>query len=171
MKRHQKGFSLYNLIIGALALVAVGIFVFAIQMSDLTRDADIVNTEEYQAALEERIRPFGQVYLPGEEHGAPEPVIEEAAPVEPVATSLTGPQVYNEACIVCHGAGIGGAPTLADPASWGPRIAQGTATLYDHAINGYAGQAGYMPPKGARLDLSDDEVNAAVDYMLGELQN
>ena len=42
--------------------------------------------------------------------------------------------------------------------------------LKDHAINGYTGSAGYMPAKGGRVDLSDDEVAAAVDYMVAESQ-
>ena len=43
-------------------------------------------------------------------------------------------------------------------------------TLVDHAINGFTGEAGYMPPKGGRLDLSDEEVTAAVEYMVAESQ-
>ena len=65
--------------------------------------------------------------------------------------------------------GIGGAPVLEDRAAWETRIAQGRDTLYLHALEGYTGSAGYMPPKGARLDLSDDEVNGAVDYMLSQI--
>ena len=53
---------------------------------------------------------------------------------------------------------------------WAPRLEQGLETLIGHAINGYQGDAGYMPPKGGRLDLSDDEVSAAVEYMVGEVQ-
>ena len=49
-------------------------------------------------------------------------------------------------------------------------IAQGMDVLKDHAINGYTGSAGYMPAKGGRVDLSDDEVAAAVDYMVAESQ-
>jgi cytochrome c len=41
-------------------------------------------------------------------------------------------------------------------------------TLAKHAIEGYTGSAGYMPPKGGRLDLSDDEVASAVEYMANE---
>ena len=50
------------------------------------------------------------------------------------------------------------------------RIAQGNATLVEHAVKGYQGDAGYMPPKGGRADLTDDEVSAAVAYMVGESQ-
>ena len=69
---------------------------------------------------------------------------------------------------MCHGSGIGGAPRLVDKEAWAPRIAQGNDTLYQHAIEGFTGQSGFMPPKGARMDLSDDEVRGAVDYMINE---
>jgi len=85
-----------------------------------------------------------------------------------VATLLTGPQVYNEACIACHGNGIGGAPMISDAAAWAPRIAQGISVLRERAISGYQGSTGFMPPKGARVDLSDQEINDAVDYMVAE---
>ena len=39
-------------------------------------------------------------------------------------------------------------------------------TLYEHAIKGFMGEAGLMPPKGGRVDLSDDDVRASVDYMV-----
>ena len=168
-KRDQKFFDLYSLVIGVLALIMVAIFVLAAKMSDLTQGLYTAQTDEYQAAVSERLRPFGQVYLPGEEQQAAAPQVAAAPAVEPVETSLSGPQVYNEACIACHGSGIGGAPTLTDSADWEPRIAQGLDTLRLHAIEGYTGQAGYMPPKGARLDLSDQEVYDAIDYMLAEI--
>ena len=168
-KRDQKFFDLYSLTIGALALVMIAIFILAMRMSSLTQGLYTSETEEYREAVAERLKPFGDVYLPGEEQAAAAPQVAEAASVEPVETTLSGPQVYNEACIACHGAGIGGAPTLADAANWEPRIAQGLDTLRVHAVEGYTGQAGYMPPKGGRLDLSDQEVYDAIDYMLGEI--
>ena len=70
------------------------------------------------------------------------PVVEAAAEPEPVAETLSGPQVYNSACLACHGAGVGGAPILGDPEAWAPRIAQGIDTLTSHAINGYQGEVG-----------------------------
>jgi cytochrome c5 len=168
LNRDQKFFDMYSLVIGALALFALAILVGASFLSDLTQGVYTSATAEYQAATADRIRPVGQVYLPGEEANADQPVVEEATPAEPVATVLSGPQVFNEACLMCHGSGIGGAPTLVDKAAWVPRIAQGNDTLYQHAIEGFTGEFGFMPPKGARMDLSDDEVIGAVDYMVAE---
>lgn len=168
MKRDQKFFDMYSLVIGVLVAITLAILVLAMKMSDLTQDVFTADSAEYQASVAERLRPVGQVYLPGEEHAAPEPVVAEAKAAEPVATALSGPQVFNEACIACHGSGIGGAPMLTDKAGWAGRAAQGQDVLYQHALEGFAGSSGYMPPKGARMDLSDDEIRAAVDYMVSE---
>lgn len=168
-KRDQKFFDLYSLTIGVLALIMLAIFVLAMNMSSLTQGLYTSETEEYQAQVAERLRPFGTVYLPGEEQNAAAPQVAAAPAAEPAETTLTGPQVYNEACIACHGAGIAGAPTLTDSENWAPRIAQGIDVLRQHAVEGYTGSAGYMPPKGARMDLSDQEVYDAVDYMVGEV--
>ena len=86
-------------------------------------------------------------------------------------TEISGLQVYNDACLLCHGAGVGGAPVLEDAEQWTARIAQGDEVLYQNAIQGYIGEDGFMPPKGARMDLSDDEIRAAVDYMVSEVGN
>ncbi|MDH3532440.1 MAG: c-type cytochrome [Gammaproteobacteria bacterium] len=168
MSRDQKFFDLYSLVIGILAAFALAIFVLAMKMSDLTQGIYTRDTDEYQAAVAERIQPFGQVYLPGEEHQAAAPKLETAVEPAPVAAALTGPQVYNSACLACHGAGVGGAPILGDAAAWQPRIAQGMDVLNDHAINGFQGSAGYMPAKGGRVDLSDQEVMDAVTYIVDE---
>ncbi|MEM9208479.1 MAG: c-type cytochrome [Pseudomonadota bacterium] len=168
-KRDQKFFDLYSLTLGILALVGLAIFVFAARVSDMTQGLYTADAEEYQQQVAERLRPIGQVFLPGEEQTANAPQVTTVAASEPVATTLSGPQVYNEACLACHGAGIAGAPMLTDAENWAPRIAQGLETLRSHAIQGYNGSAGYMPPKGGRLDLSDDEIYAAIDYMIGEV--
>jgi cytochrome c5 len=59
---------------------------------------------------------------------------------------------------------------LGNAEAWAARIAQGIDVLKDHAINGYQGSAGFMPAKGGRTDLSDEEVASAVDYMVSESQ-
>ena len=173
MTQDKNSTSLFDggtLLIIFIAVIAVVLFIFIRNLSEFTASTDLSDAE-YHASVEERIRPFGRVKLPGEELAPGEIRVDEVPPAEPVATQLSGPQVFNEACIVCHGTGIGGAPILADSAAWEPRIAQGMDTLYLHALEGYTGSMGYMPPKGARLDLSDEEVNGAVDYMLSQVSN
>jgi len=171
LSRDQKFFDLYSLVIGVLAAVALGIFVLAMKMSDITQNVYTRDTAEFQAAIAERIRPVGEIYLPGEERLAPAPTVEVAEQPAPVATTMTGPQVYNSACNVCHGNGVGGAPIVGDVAAWTARIAQGSDVLYDHAINGFDGDAATpMLAKGGRMDLSDQEVMDAVDYMVSESQ-
>lgn len=171
MSRDQKFFDLYSLVIGVLVVVVLGLFVLAMKMADDTQAVYTRDNAEYQAAVAERIRPVGEVYLPGEEHQAEAPKVAVVKEPEPVATVMTGPQVYNTACNVCHGTGVGGAPVVGDASMWGPRIAQGVDVLYDHAINGFDGDAiTPMLAKGGRTDLSDEEIRAAVDFMVGESQ-
>jgi cytochrome c5 len=91
-----------------------------------------------------------------------------AAPALAASTPVagdTGKTLYSQACIACHGAGIAGAPKFGDKAAWAPRVAQGTATLYQHAIAGFQGKLGVMPPKGGS-SAPDADVKAAVDYMI-----
>lgn len=170
MKRDQKFYDMYSLVIGVLAIFSVGIYVLSTKMSDLTQGLYNADTEEYRAATEARLKPVGQVYLPGEELTATGPQVPATQQAEAVAAALSGPQVFNQACNVCHGNGIGGAPMLTDQAAWESRIAQGVDTLKDHAINGYAGSVGFMPPKGGSAALSDAEVYAAVEFMLAEVR-
>ena len=105
----------------------------------------------------------------------PEPASAAATPAAPAdggakvaASTDVGKKIYDASCMACHAAGVAGAPKLGDKASWAPRIAQGNDTLYTHAIKGYQGKAGMMPPKGGNMALKDDDVKAAVDYMVSQ---
>jgi cytochrome c5 len=69
---------------------------------------------------------------------------------------------YQAMCSTCHSSGALGAPKITDKAAWQPRIAQGTKVLYSSALNGI----GVMPAKGGNPQLSDEQVKAAVDYMV-----
>ena len=73
-----------------------------------------------------------------------------------------GQAVYQQACAVCHAAGIGEAPIPGDAAAWSPRLALGRGTLIESALNG----KGIMPAKGGQSQLSDAAVIAAVDHMI-----
>ncbi len=93
---------------------------------------------------------------------------ETAAAVAPAADAIDGKAVFMKICFACHIPGVAGAPKLGDKAAWAPRIAQGKATLLTHALHGFQGKAGVMPPKGGATYLSDDEVSAAIDYMVSQ---
>lgn len=80
----------------------------------------------------------------------------------------SGEEVYQAFCDTCHKTGVANAPKFADKAAWAPRIAKGTEALYQSAINGVAGTA--MTPKGSCMNCSEDELKAAVDYMVETAQ-
>jgi cytochrome c5 len=82
----------------------------------------------------------------------------------------SGKNIYWGKCMACHAAGVAGAPKVGDASLWQPRIAQGMNMLYKNAINGFKGSTGYMPPKGGYPRLSDDDVKAAVSYMVSMSQ-
>ena len=57
------------------------------------------------------------------------------------------------------------------PRHWRDRVVKARSTLYDHAINGFFGpEDTYMPERGGNAGLSDDEVRAAVDYIVHNSQ-
>ena len=91
---------------------------------------------------------------------APEPAA--AAPAETQAAAADGEQIYKTSCQVCHAAGVAGAPKLGDKEAWAPRIAKGKDALLSSVKNGLNA----MPPKGACMTCSDDDLGAAVRYMV-----
>jgi cytochrome c5 len=167
LRQHdQQFFDSFMLVIGLLMGAAVGLFFLVRAISIDTEGRYIVEDPTVQEAIEDRIKPVGRVLLMGDAELAAAAAAAVTAPTS-VAAPMTGPQVYNAACIVCHQPpGTGGAPPVGDVAAWAPRIAQGMDTLHMHAIAGYQGEKGFMPPKGGRVDLSDAEIMGAVDYLV-----
>ncbi len=128
-------------------------------------------------AIAQRIKPVGKVVLGDPSAPAPGPApASESAPTGKPAPSAAvaaapaakpaaadGKAIYEKVCAVCHGAGVAGAPKTGDKAAWAPRIKQGMEALYAASIKG----KGAMPPKGGAVQLSDAEVKAAVDHLVG----
>jgi len=96
-----------------------------------------------------------------------EEVVTEVAATVAGATAVTtsnelGEQVFKKSCFACHGTGIPNIPKVGDKEAWAPRIAQGEAVLVEHATKGF----NTMPPKGGNAALTDDELKAAVNYLV-----
>jgi len=83
-------------------------------------------------------------------------------PSDTQAASVDGQKIYQSSCQACHNAGVAGAPKLGDKEAWAPRIAKGNEVLFLSVKNGL----NVMPPKGTCMSCSDDELRAAMVYMI-----
>ena len=163
--------NVFSAVLGILIAIALALIGVSRLVDSGPKGARDKDDPLMQAQAHERIKPFGQVAVAGQDNAAlaiaaPAVAAPPSATAAPAATD--GKSVYESACVACHGAGIAGAPKFGDQAAWAARIAQGTATLEQHAIAGFQGSAGFMPAKGGRMDLSDDAVKAAVEHMVSQ---
>lgn len=135
---------------------AVGLFAVFTVGAALSLSSHAISDKQ-KKEIEARIKPAGSVCLEGDSAcgGAV-----AAAGGEP----RSGEVVYKASCVACHDTGAAGAPKFGDKGAWKPRIAQGLDTLHTHAISGIRG----MPPKGTCMSCSDDEVKAAVDFIVAK---
>jgi cytochrome c5 len=163
----RKFFDTFMLVLGILFAVTIGLMVLAGIVSDRTAKRFHEGDPLLQQETTERIKPVARVAVAGQDNTALAP---PAAAATTAAVDMPGDQVYQQVCTACHGAGVAGAPKTGDKAAWDARVAQGADTLHKHAIEGYQGKAGFMPPKGGRTDLSDQSVINAVEYMVSQVQ-
>lgn len=77
-----------------------------------------------------------------------------------------GKAVYEKTCVACHATGVANAPKLGDKAAWAPRVATGKPALIAAVKTG----KGAMPPKAGNAALTDEEITAAVDFMLASVK-
>lgn len=130
-----------------------------------------IDLDGVEAALEEE-----EQALSGNGDGDAEEVAEEDAAEEAVAEDVSmdeldpsaGRTVYNSSCASCHTPGVAGAPETGDRGAWEARLDKGLAVLIEHAIEGFQGDDGFMPPRGGDSGLSDEEVANAVAFMIEE---
>jgi cytochrome c5 len=118
-------------------------------------------TDAQKAAITERIKPVGESCMAGDTSCG---VAAAAASSEP----RSGEAVFKAACTACHSTGAAGAPKYGDKAAWAPRIAKGKDALYASGLNGVPGTG--MIAKGGCVACSDEEIHAAVDYMVAGSQ-
>ena len=75
-----------------------------------------------------------------------------------------GKAVYDKVCFACHQVSVANSPKLGDQAAWAPRIKTGMDSLVQSVIKG----KGAMPPKAGNPALSEQEIRAAVDFMVSQ---
>lgn len=97
---------------------------------------------------------------PAKEESKPEPAATTVAVTQP----LSGEAIYKKTCIGCHATGAANAPKFGDKVAWKPRIEKGMDTLMQSAINGVPGTA--MVKRGTCITCSDDDLKAAIEYMV-----
>lgn len=154
MSDHDKVFM--NTFLAVLSVLAVLAFAFYFIADSVTTDDDEAGINPRMTAkVQENIQPIGQVNV-----GAVVAAADATASTEP----RSGDQVYNSACLACHSTGVAGAPKVGDKAVWSTRNANGVDGLLANAIKGINA----MPPRGACANCSDDELKAAIEYMLKE---
>ena len=77
--------------------------------------------------------------------------------------SRNGEKVYKKSCKMCHNTGMLGAPKRTDKAAWKARRAHyDEQTMVEHTLKGF----GKMRAKGGCKQCTDEEITAAVEYML-----
>ena len=160
----------FSMVIGFLMALTVILIVFAHHLQ-----GTLVPEQDPSVAKKQlnRIAPAGEVYA-GQTGAAAQAQAVAAAAAKAASSvayggTMDGATIYNNLCTGCHTSGAGGAPTL-DKAHWGARIAQGKDVLHKHAIEGFTGNAGVMPPKGGNPALTDAQVIATVDWMLANIK-
>lgn len=149
--------------------IMVGLIIFTVVIVILARGLTGIGSSEpspnKRANIEKRIAPVADVRVGAEGQAALEAAQQEQVAAMPIATpgaAVDGEQVYNSVCMVCHAAGVAGAPVTGSDDMQQRLAEKGLETLVYNAINGINA----MPPRGGRPDLSDEQVQASVEFML-----
>jgi cytochrome c5 len=163
-------FNVFSMVIGLLITITICLFALARVVASHTQDLQVMDEKDYGRAVAERLATPSQEAISGQDNTA----MAIKAPANAVSSAPAMPKdgtaLFEQTCSACHGQGIAGAPKAGDKAAWAPRIAEGKATLYQHALNGFQGKSGVMPAKGGRTDVPDDLVKQAVDHMVSMAQ-
>lgn len=150
-----------------LSIVLAILIVFTITIIFLARGIGFKDEAESnpsrQAKAAERIKPVSDVYT-GEAGAAAIQQASAAATTEVSVAfdgSLDAEMIYTSVCSACHTTGAAGAPMLGSP-EMAQRAEKGLDALMLSALNGINA----MPARGGRADLSDEQVQVAIEFML-----
>lgn len=167
-KQDTHFFNVFSLVIGLLVAVTIVLFALARVVASNTQEKQVLTEADYSKNVAARIGEPSREAVAGADNSALAIKAETPAGAGSAAPAMpkNGTELFEQTCSVCHGQGIAGAPKAGDRAAWAPRIAEGKPTLYEHALKGFQGKTGVMPPKGGRTDVPDELVRQAVDHMV-----
>lgn len=155
----------FSLTIAGLMVFTVLIIILAMSIHNRLELSDAPSRD---AARQERLQPYAGVYAGETGRAAAQAAAAEAAAAEPQVAfdgSLDGQLIYDRVCGTCHDSGVAGAPEM-QASAWEGRLDKGQDELIANAINGI----GAMPPRGGRRNLSDEQIEASVTWMLESLE-
>lgn len=165
-KQDSQFINAFSVVIGILVTIAILLFATSRVVASRTQVVDVFNDQQYVASVQQRVEPMVREAVAGQDNSSmkiQQPV--GAAAAVALAVPKNGMDLFDSVCKTCHGTGLAGAPKAGDKSAWGPRLAEGMPTLYQHALNGYTGKTGVMPAKGGRTDLPDTLIKQGVDYL------
>ena len=159
----------FSMVIGFLfvvmvSLIGLGTYLYSLHPAPKSPDVE--------KEVQERIAPVGGVYA-GDTGRAALLAAQDAAKKAAESQvayggTLDGTTIFGNLCTTCHTNAATGAPVITDKGAWAPRIAQGLDTLVKHATEGFQGSKGLMPAKGGNPSLTNEQVKATVEWMIGQ---
>ena len=154
------------------------LFAFAVAMFIIASSIGVSTMERMQSSPNSvvmRIEPVGEVRVGDPTQQSAAEAVEGAMATETAAAAASGSEVtvaaagtasgesvYQGLCHACHAAGLADAPKPDDTAAWKERLAKGVDAMLATAIQGMGG----MPPRGGNPALTDEELRAAIEFML-----
>jgi cytochrome c5 len=145
--------------------VIVGFMLLTVALIFLARymqpESDIDNNPNKAILAEQYTAPVGAVR--SGEAGAEALAAVQAATAAPAEEVVVdGAQVYGGLCMSCHDAGVAGAPIKGSEQMAARETEKGLDMLVSNAINGLNA----MPARGGNPTLTDEQIQAAVEFML-----
>ncbi len=150
----------FSVILGILIFIAICLFAYARHLGHQQIEHQMVQKIQLNT-VQQNVAPLARVAIAGQDNSALAVSTAPANAAPAAAIPKTGKEAFETICTSCHTLGLNGAPKIGDHAAWGPRIAQGKAVLYQHALHGIRN----MPPRGGTT-WPDATIRAAVDYMV-----
>jgi cytochrome c5 len=156
-KNKEFSISLILVVTLLIAVAVIYLFIFSMAKDGFGKNMERVNSQ-LNGDVAQRIKPVVTLQdLMGDKST-------DTASAQPVAEK-SAKELFDGACVACHGTGVAGAPKLGDAAAWKPRFE--AAGSVDGLLKSAIAGKGAMPPNGGTT-YSEAEIRRVIEFMLGE---